>query len=188
MLSTTELGQLVRRHGQQIRRAEAKQVEVLSQLSDLRHLKPKLLVPEKNPRRADAWPAELTEVVQQALDEQDPHPPEGVRSPNYQQRWFHQQYIGSAHAEKACDLIVAHRQKNQGMHWSEATADALAALKTLTLNQAWDLYWQKRQVLPLAVRCAYRSHRLCALTGCFQRSFVLASRYASPQHQICAQF
>ena len=72
---------------------------------------------------------------------------------NYQQRWLHQKYIGSAHAEKACDLIVARRQKNHGMHWSAATADALAALKTLTLNQAWDLYWQKRQVLPLAVNC-----------------------------------
>ena len=345
VLSTTELRQLVRRHGQQIRRAEAKQVEALSQLSDLRHLKPKLLVPEKDPRRAAAWPAELTEAVQQALDEQDPHPPEGVRSAdwqrvltarrdegeplsadelrklgpeiqtgqilaatddvlvrkpepsqwlslrvakvstqqgyryfsgrgnalleqlywmllvcggvcgwltllgdgarwirnffeqrlagwerkehlldwyhlchkcsdfvgricstreqkqklrrglnaslwrgqvdeaiqqleacrsqakniaaldeligyleartpyivNYQQRWLHQKYIGSAHAEKACDLIVARRQKNHGMHWSAATADALAALKTLTLNQAWDLYWQKCQVLPLAV-------------------------------------
>ncbi|WP_283250057.1 hypothetical protein [Acaryochloris marina] len=43
--------------------------------------------------------------------------------------------MGSAHAEKACDLIVAKRQKNRGMHWSEATADALAAMKTVMLNQ-----------------------------------------------------
>jgi hypothetical protein len=69
---------------------------------------------------------------------------------NYDERRRQQQYIGSAHAEKACDLIVAKRQKNRGMHWSEATADALAALKTVMLNQSWDLYWQKHQVLPLA--------------------------------------
>lgn len=83
VLSTTELRQLVRRHGQQIRRAEAKQVEALSQLSDLRHLKPILLVPENDPRRAAALPAELTEAVQQALDEQDPHPPEGVKTADW---------------------------------------------------------------------------------------------------------
>ena len=27
--------------------------------------------------------------------------------------------------------------------------DVLAALKTLTLNRGWDLYWQKGQLLPL---------------------------------------
>jgi hypothetical protein len=71
--------------------------------------------------------------------------------PPYKERRAHQQYIGSAHTEKANDLIVARRQKHQGMHWSEATSDALAALRTLLLNGGWDLYWQKRQVLPLAV-------------------------------------
>lgn len=69
---------------------------------------------------------------------------------NYHQRRQQRQYIGSAHAEKACDLIVAKRQKNRGMHWSEATADALAAMKTVMLNRAWDLYWVDHQFLPLA--------------------------------------
>ena len=69
---------------------------------------------------------------------------------NYNERRRKQQYIGSAHAEKACDLIVAKRQKNRGMHWSEETADALAALKTVVLNRSWDLYWQNHQILPLA--------------------------------------
>jgi len=36
------------------------------------------------------------------------------------------------------------------MHWSDATADGLAALKTLVLNHGWDLYWQNHKVLPLA--------------------------------------
>ncbi len=51
--------------------------------------------------------------------------------------------------EKANDLIVARRQKNQGMQWSEATSDALAALRTLMLNGSRDRYWQRREVLPL---------------------------------------
>lgn len=69
--------------------------------------------------------------------------------PNYRQRRTEQQYIGSAHVEKANDLIVARRQKNRGMQWSEATSDALAALRTLMLNGGWERYWQQREVLPL---------------------------------------
>jgi hypothetical protein len=69
--------------------------------------------------------------------------------PNYRQRRRERQYIGSGHAEKANDLIVAKRQKGAGMHWSEATSDALAALRTLMLNGGWDRYWRHREVLPL---------------------------------------
>jgi hypothetical protein len=57
---------------------------------------------------------------------------------NYRQRRIEQKYIGSAHVEKANDLIVARRQKNRGMQWSEATSDALAALRTLMLNGGWE--------------------------------------------------
>ncbi len=71
--------------------------------------------------------------------------------PNYGDRRAHRQFIGSGHGEKANDLLVACRQKKKGMHWSWETSDALAALRTLLLNGGWDLYWQKRQVLPLAV-------------------------------------
>jgi hypothetical protein len=69
--------------------------------------------------------------------------------PNYRQRRRDRQYIGSGHAEKANDLIVARRQKGTGMHWSVDTSDALAALRTLMLNGGWDRYWRHRQVLPL---------------------------------------
>ncbi len=69
--------------------------------------------------------------------------------PNYRQRRTNRRYIGSAHVEKANDLIVARRQKNRGMQWSEATSDALAALRTLILNGGWERYWQEREVLPL---------------------------------------
>jgi hypothetical protein len=71
--------------------------------------------------------------------------------PNYRERRAQRLYIGSAHVEKGNDLIVARRQKHRGMHWSEQTSDALAALRTLMLNGGWDLYWQKHQVLPLAI-------------------------------------
>ncbi len=69
--------------------------------------------------------------------------------PNYRQHRIERKYIGSAHVEKANDLIVARRQKNRGMQWSEATSDALAALRTLMLNGGWERYWQQREVLPL---------------------------------------
>jgi hypothetical protein len=68
--------------------------------------------------------------------------------PNYRQRRIEQRYIGSGHVEKANDLIVARRQKNRGMQWSESTSDALAALRTLMLNGGWERYWQQREVLP----------------------------------------
>jgi hypothetical protein len=68
---------------------------------------------------------------------------------NYRQRRIDQQYVGSGHVEKATDLIVARRQKGPGMQWSQETSDALAALRTLTLNNGWERYWQQRQVLPL---------------------------------------
>jgi hypothetical protein len=69
--------------------------------------------------------------------------------PNYRVRRRECQYIGSAHVEKANDLIVAQRQKGAGMHWSLQTSDALAALRTLMLNGGWDRYWRHREVLPL---------------------------------------
>jgi hypothetical protein len=71
--------------------------------------------------------------------------------PDYREQRLQRHYIGSAHVEKGNDLLVARRQKHQGMHWSEQTSDALAALQTLLLNGGWDLYWQQRQVLPLAI-------------------------------------
>ena len=71
--------------------------------------------------------------------------------PNYRERRAQRKYIGSAPVEKGNDLIVARRQKHQGMHWSEQTSESLAALRALMLNGGWDLYWQNHQVLPLAI-------------------------------------
>lgn len=71
--------------------------------------------------------------------------------PDYRARRAQRRYIGSAHTEKANDLIVARRQKHRGMHWERPCSDGLAALRTLLLNGGWDLYWQEYRVLPLAV-------------------------------------
>ncbi len=69
--------------------------------------------------------------------------------PNYRQRHITRQYIGSGHTEKLNDLLVARRQKGAGRHRSHETSDALAALRTLLLNDGLARYWQHRQVLPL---------------------------------------
>jgi hypothetical protein len=93
--------------------------------------------------RPHARNVERLEELIQYLGDRQPY------IPNYRQRRREQQYIGSGHVEKANDLIVARRQKGAGMHWSEATSDALAALRTLMLNGGWDRYWRHREVLPL---------------------------------------
>jgi len=64
--------------------------------------------------------------------------------PCYRERHRQRRYIGSGQAEKANDLLVARRQKNQGMHWSEETSVALMRLRTLRLNGDWDRYWQQQ--------------------------------------------
>jgi hypothetical protein len=74
--------------------------------------------------------------------------------PNYRQRRRERQYIGSGHAEKANDRLVARRQKRRGMHWSLASSDSLAALRTLVLNGGWDAYWAERRVVPLVAEAA----------------------------------
>jgi hypothetical protein len=73
--------------------------------------------------------------------------------PNYRARRRSRQYVGSGHVEQANARIVARRQKSRGMHWSALTSDALAALRTLHLNDGWDKYWFKREAFPL-VRAA----------------------------------
>ena len=52
--------------------------------------------------------------------------------------------------EKANEVLVARRRKRSGMHWSLATSDGLAALRTLVLNGGWERYWVEDEVLPLA--------------------------------------
>lgn len=64
---------------------------------------------------------------------------------NYRARRRQRRFIGNGLGEKANDRIVARRQKRKGMQWSVETTDALAALRTLLLNDGWDTYWQQRR-------------------------------------------
>jgi hypothetical protein len=54
-------------------------------------------------------------------------------------------YISSSIVEKTADIIVARRQKHQGMIWSRKGADAIAVLRTVVLNGKWDSYWQEKK-------------------------------------------
>jgi len=69
--------------------------------------------------------------------------------PNHRARRRQQRSIGSELGEKTNDRIVARRQKRRGMQWGAQTSDALAALRTLALNEGWEEYWQKRQLIDL---------------------------------------
>jgi hypothetical protein len=65
--------------------------------------------------------------------------------PNYRARRRQRLYNGNGLGEKANDRLVARRQKRKGMQWGAQTSDALAALRTLLLNEQWDDCWLKRQ-------------------------------------------
>jgi len=65
--------------------------------------------------------------------------------PNDRARRRQRRYIGSGLRKKANDRSVARRQKRWGMQWGAQTSDALAAVRTLALNEGWDTYGQKRQ-------------------------------------------
>jgi len=83
---------------------------------------------------------------------------------NYRQRRRQRRYIGSGLGEKANDRIVARRQKRRGMQWGEQTSDALAALRTLALNEGWDTY----------VRPVHSKHAIETVLGMSGQSAVRA--------------
>jgi hypothetical protein len=87
-----------------------------------------------------------TDKLEELIGYLDKHRP---YIPNYRQRRANCQFNSSNAAERACNTLVARRQKHRSMHWTLAGADALCALQTLWHNLAWDLYWKSRQILPL---------------------------------------
>lgn len=56
--------------------------------------------------------------------------------PLYQRKGFH---IGSGVAEGACKHVIQSRFKRAGMRWSRPGAENLLALRTLHINDKWDL-------------------------------------------------
>lgn len=78
ILSTTELRCLVRQHGQEIRTAEATEVDALLANPERLARAGAQLAPVGDPRRKAAWPVELGGAVEAALAREDPTPPEKV--------------------------------------------------------------------------------------------------------------
>jgi len=68
---------------------------------------------------------------------------------DYRTRRRQRRYIGSGLSEKATDCLVGRRQKRRGMQWGARTSEALAALRTLLLNEGWDAYWHDRNLISL---------------------------------------
>ena len=56
--------------------------------------------------------------------------------PRYQKRGFH---IGSGVAEGACKHVIQSRFKRAGMRWSRPGAENLLALRSLHINEKWEL-------------------------------------------------
>ncbi len=54
---------------------------------------------------------------------------------NYQKRKAAHKTIGSGRAEKGVDMVVAQRQKNKPIAWSENGSHALATLRVHFLNR-----------------------------------------------------
>jgi hypothetical protein len=60
---------------------------------------------------------------------------------DYDQRKKVGKTIGSGKVEKLCDEIVAQRQKNKAMSWSEKGSKSIAILTTIRYNQQWHSIW-----------------------------------------------
>ena len=54
---------------------------------------------------------------------------------NYKKRKEANKTIGSGRAEKGVDMVVAHRQKNKPIAWSENGSYALSTLRAESLNK-----------------------------------------------------
>ena len=77
VMSETQVRRWVCAHGQIIRAAEQAEVEALLQRPDLSGLQAQL-APVHEPRCPAAWPVELNHVVETALAQPEPQPPDGV--------------------------------------------------------------------------------------------------------------
>lgn len=58
--------------------------------------------------------------------------------PSYRAQRMH---IGSGVVEAGCKHVVGARCKRAGMRWTKQGADTVLALRTLSLNQRWEEYW-----------------------------------------------
>ena len=97
ILSDTTVRNLVRMHGQIIRRAEQAEVTALATRNDLARLDLNV-VPHGQPRRHAGWPAELNAAVDAALAREQVHPPEGVSWADWER------VLAARRAEATCPI------------------------------------------------------------------------------------
>jgi hypothetical protein len=90
------------------------------------------LAPQIGPRRGAARTA--LENLQAYLAGQRDH----LDYPAYRQRGWP---IGTGRMESSCKQLVGVRLKGPGMHWTEAGALAVTALKAVDLNEQWQSFW-----------------------------------------------
>lgn len=90
------------------------------------------LAPQVAPRRGA--PRAALESLQNYLAGQSDH----LDYPAYRQRGWP---IGTGRMESSCKQLVGVRLKGPGMHWTEAGALAVTALKATDLNGQWQSFW-----------------------------------------------
>lgn len=90
------------------------------------------IAPQIGPRRGTGRAA--LEALQAYLAGQQDH----LDYPTYRQRGWP---IGTGRMESSCKQLVGVRLKGPGMHWTEAGALAVTALKAIDLNGHWQNFW-----------------------------------------------
>ncbi len=60
---------------------------------------------------------------------------------NYERRQMACKSIGSGRMEKAVDIVIGKRQKDNSMSWRSSGSKSLAILKVVELNDEWDSLW-----------------------------------------------
>jgi hypothetical protein len=61
---------------------------------------------------------------------------------NYPAARQHGWQIGTGMIESTCKQLVGQRLKGPGMHWTEAGALAITALRATDLNGHWNSFWK----------------------------------------------
>lgn len=88
LLCASTLRNLVRAHGQIVRKAEREQVQALLSRKDLHTLSPELVLTSRAPRRRAGWPQALSAAVDTALIAGTTRSPEGVSSADWERVLF----------------------------------------------------------------------------------------------------
>jgi hypothetical protein len=75
----------------------------------------------------------------------------------YRLWWLQDEIISSSVIEKAVDEVIVRRQKKQGMVWSRAGANVVAALRALWASgrKYWDQFWRGQPILVQSNACLH---------------------------------